>query len=141
LSFDLKIVSGGLVINNGELATVTGSDKLSQDLLKIAITEAGSNPLQPWYGSLVSRTLIGNYLSDDILLTIAKDQLQKAIENLKNLQNIQISSGQKMSPDEQIAFIKQVNVVRNATDPRVIQVFVRVLSRAFGQVSAVFTVP
>ena len=54
MSFDLKIINGDLVIKNGQLTTVVDSEKLIQDILKICLTEAGSNPMQPWYGSSIS---------------------------------------------------------------------------------------
>src|ERR1039458_5609818 len=39
MSFDLKLINGDLVIQNGELQTVTNSEKLIQDILKICLTE------------------------------------------------------------------------------------------------------
>lgn len=140
MSFDLQIVNGDLVIGaNADLATVQNQPKLIQDLLKIAITQAGANPLQPWYGSLISQSLIGSYLSSDITISVAQTQLQNAIQNLQNLQNLQVQSGQTVTPDEQIAFINDISIVRNATDPRLFQVIITVLTRSFGSVSASFT--
>lgn len=140
MSFDLKVVNGDLVLSNGDVGTITGNDKLVQDLLKIALTTAGSNVLQPWYGSLISRSLIGSYLDSNIIISVAKNQLQYAVENLKNLQNIQVSSGQKVTPDEQIAFINDISITRNTVDPRIFSVVIRVLSRSFGRVAASFVV-
>lgn len=139
MSFDLKIKNGDLVIKDSDLDTVNGADKLVQDLLKVALTTAGANILQPWYGSLVSRTLIGSYLQSDIIFAIAKTQLQNSVESLKTLQNIQISTGQKVTPDEQIAFINDISIIRNSADPRIFQVVIKVLNRSFGRVSAAFT--
>lgn len=140
MSFDLQILNGDLVIaSNGDLGTVQGNAKLTQDLLKIALTEAGANPLQPWYGSLISQSLIGSYLSSDIVISVAQSQLQNAIQNLQNLQNLQVQSGQQTSPDEQIAFISDISIARNPTDPRFYQVIITVLTRSFGSVSATFT--
>jgi phage baseplate assembly protein W len=140
MSFDLKITNGDLVIQNGDLSTIKGTDKLIQDILKIALTTAGANVLQPWYGSLVSKTLIGSALRTDIISSYAKSQLQTAIETLKKLQNIQVSSGQKMTPDEQIAFIKDISIQRDSSDPRNFRVSIQVLNRVFGKVAAYFSV-
>lgn len=140
MSFDLRIKAGDLVIEKSDLGMVRGTEKLTQDLLKIAITPVGGNPLQPWYGSFISKTLIGNVLPTDIIFSMAKSQLQKSIENLKDLQNLQVSSGQKVTPDEQISYIRDINIIRNSIDPRVLQVFINVLSRTFGKVSATFNV-
>lgn len=140
MSFDLQVKNGDLVIKNSDLAVVKGINKLEQDLLKISLTEAGGNVLQPWYGSLISRTLIGSYISNDIIVSNAKNQLQNAIQNLKNLQNLQVASGQKVTPDEQISFINDISIVRSTVDPRLFQVVIKVLNRAFGKVVASFTV-
>jgi hypothetical protein len=140
MSYDLLVSNGDLVIKNADIATVKGKDKLIQDLLKIALTTAGSNVLQPWYGSLISRTLIGSYLDSDIIFSVAKTQLQNAIQNLKNLQNIQVASGQRMTPDEQISFVSDISIIRNTVDPRLFSVIIKVLDRSFGRVAASFNV-
>lgn len=140
MSFDLQVLNGDLVVSNGDLAVARGQQKLIQDVLKICLTEAGSNPLQPWYGSLVSKTLIGNAIQTDIIFTIAKSQLQSALDNLKNLQNLQVASGQRTTPDEMIAMVKEIGIVRNSLDPRLISVKVSVITRAFGRVQASFNV-
>ena len=135
MSYDLQITAGDLVFENGDLATLQGRDKLEQDLTKIILTEAGANPAQPWYGSLVSANLIGSSLPPDIIISTAQSQLQKAIQILQQLQANQVSTGQKMSPDEQIAAIQQISLNQDPVDPRVINIIVRVLSKASASVS------
>jgi hypothetical protein len=141
MSYDLQVLNGDLVISSGtaDLAIIQGNAKLIQDLLKIAITTAGSNPLQPWYGSLVSKTLIGSFLSSDIVIATAQSQLQNAIENLQNLQNLQVQSGQTVTPDEQISFINDISITRSTVDPRLFSVIITVLSKSYGKVAAAFT--
>jgi phage baseplate assembly protein W len=138
MSFDLQISNGDFVLNNGDLATIINTTKLTQDLLKIATTTTGANPLQPWYGSMVGRTLVGSSQSK-IIINVAQSQLQNAIANLKALQNIQVASGQSVSPSEQIASISNISITRNTIDPRIITVTINVLSRALDRVTAVFT--
>jgi len=140
MSFDLQVLNGDLVIANSDFAIVQGNDKLVQDLLKIALTESGGNVLNPWYGTLISKSLIGSVLQSDILLSVAQTQLQNAVENLKKLQNLQVASGQSVSPDEQIAFIQNISIIQSPFDPRLYQTTINVLSRSFGKVSAIFTV-
>lgn len=140
MSFDLQVLNGDLVISNSDFAVIKGNDKLVQDLLKIALTPAGGNVLNPWYGTLISQSLIGSVLQSNILLSVAKTQLQNAIENLKKLQNLQVASGQSVTPDEQIVFIQDISITQSPFDPRLYQTTIRVLSRAFGKVSATFTV-
>lgn len=138
MSFDLQILNGDLVLDNGDLSIIQNNDKLVQDLLKIAITTLGANPLQPWYGSMISRTLIGSVLSSDITVASAQSQLQTAVETLKSLQAIQVSQGQKVSPGEQIAAITKISVNRNSIDPRIFTIIIRVLDKSFGGVAATF---
>lgn len=140
MSFDLKIVAGDVSFTNGDLSVITGKDKLKQDLLKLALTEVGSNPLQSWYGSFVSASIIGSSLPIDVISSMAKSQLEKSIDTLKQLQAQQAASGQAVSPDEQISFIKGISVLQNQADLRILNVSIEVLTRAFGQVGASFTV-
>ena len=140
MSFDLKIKNGDLVLNNGDLQTVTGSEKLIQDILKICLTTAGANPLYAWYGSFISRTIIGNPDGNAVLVSIAKSQLSNALDNLKNLQDLQIKSFQRVSADEQISAISDIAIIRNKTDPRFFEVRIKALTKGFRSVNASFTV-
>jgi phage baseplate assembly protein W len=140
MSYDLKIINGDLAISNGSLTTVENSDKLIQDILKIALTAAGSNPIHPWYGSYISRTLVGNPNYNGIIIQIAKSQLTTALENLKSLQGLQVKSFQPMTADEQIASISDISVMQSQVDPRLFDVVIRVLSKGLKPITTSFTV-
>lgn len=141
MSYDLAIKNGDLVLgNNGDLQIVTNTEKLIQDILKICLTNAGSDPMNPWYGSFISRTLIGSVLDTTITVQVAQTQLQNALENLKSLQAAQVKSFQKVSPAEQISAILNISIVRNAVDPRIFTVQIKVLSKALVPVSTSFNV-
>lgn len=140
MSFDLKIINGDLVITQGKLRTVVDSEKLIQDILKMALTTAGSNPIHPWYGSFVSRTLIGNPNYSSVLIQIAKSQLTTALQNLKELQNIQVKSYQRVSADEQIASISDISIVHSRTDPRLFDVVIRVFTKGLKPITTEFTI-
>jgi len=141
MSWDLQIMNGDLVIGvNGDLAIITDEAKLVQDLLKIALTTAGSNPLQPWYGSLLSQSLIGSPITSSVIISVAQSQLQTAIQNLQTLQQLQVQSGQAVTPGEQIVSIKNVSITKNIIDPRLYQVVIQVINKQFGTVSATFGV-
>lgn len=140
MSFDLKIISGDLVLQNGDLRTVVDSEKLIQDLLKIALTTAGANPLQPWYGSYISRSLVGSPLGTSIVVQLAQSQLQNAIENLMTLQKAQVKSFQSVTPDEQIGAILDISIVRSTSDPRLFDVRIKVLSKGMKPITTAFTV-
>lgn len=140
MSFDLKIISGDLVISNGQLRTVVDSEKLIQDILKLALTTAGSNPIHPWYGSFVSRTLVGNPNYSSVLVQIAKSQLTTALQNLKDLQDIQLKSFQRVSADEQIAAISDISIVHSQIDPREFDVVIKAITKGLKPITTAFTV-
>ena len=140
MSFDLKIVNGDLVLSNGLLKTVVDSEKMIQDILKLALTTAGSNPIHPWYGSFVSRTLIGNPNNTGILVQIAKSQLTTALQNLKDLQDLQLKTFQRVSADEQIAAISDISIVQSQIDPREFDVVIRVVSKGLKPITTAFSV-
>lgn len=140
MSFDLKIQGGDLVINNGLLKTVVDTEKLIQDILKLCLTTAGSNPLHPWYGSFITRTLVGNPLHTTVLVQIGKSQLNTALQNLKDLQDIQLKSFQRVSADEQIAAILDISINRNQIDPRLFSVTVQALTKGLKPITTSFSV-
>ena len=140
MSFDLQIVNGDFAVNGGAISTVQETAKLAQDVLKICITANGTNPLQPWYGSLLSKTMIGSSLPDDAILQMSRVQLENCIQNLKSLQQSQARSLQHVSPYEQINSILNISIKRNPNDFRLFTVSVSVLSKGFQAFTTAFTV-
>jgi phage baseplate assembly protein W len=140
MSYDLQIIGGDLVINNGLLQTVVDSDKLIQDILKICLTTAGTNPLHPWYGSFISRTLIGNPNYTSVLVQIAKTQITTALNNLQQLQKLQLQSFQRVSADEQLNAILDISVEQNPVNPTLFNIRVQVLSKGLKPISTKFAV-
>ena len=140
MSFDLKIQNGDLVINQGALQTVTDSDKLVQDILKICLTDVGSNPLHPSYGSFLSRSVVGSALQTDIIVQVATSQLNTCLTNLQQLQQLQVKSFQKVSADEQLAAILGISVVRSAFDPRLFNVKIKCMTKGFQPITTNFNI-
>lgn len=140
MSFDLKLKKGDLVINNGLLQTVVDSEKLIQDILKLCLTTAGTNPLNPWYGSFISRTIVGNPLYSEVLVQISKAQLNTALTNLQNLQTQQVKSFQRMSADEQLGSIVDISIVRNEVDPRLFDVVIKAKTKGIKPITTAFRV-
>jgi hypothetical protein len=139
MSFDLKLVNGDFVITNGALKTVVDTEKLTQDILKMCLTTAGTNPIHPWYGSFISRTIIGNPNHTTILVQIAKSQLNTALQNLKDLQSLQTKSFQRMSADEQIAAITDISILQSV-DPREFSVVIRILTKGLQPITTAFNI-
>lgn len=140
MSFDLKIKNGDITIKNGDLEKVTGAEKLVQDVLKIALTNVGSNTLNPWYGSYISRSLIGSSLDNSIVIMVAQSQIENCLDSLKKLQEIQLTTGQSISADEQISSIIGVTVDRNKYDPRMYNVLISILTKGLKKITTQFSI-
>jgi hypothetical protein len=140
VSYDIKVISGDLVLQGGDFRLVYDSEKLIQSILKICLTPAGSNALQPWYGSFINRSLIGSSLASSITVQIAQSQLQNALQNLMTLQQQQVKSFQTVSPDEQINSISGINITRSTVNPTQYNVVVSVMNKGYRPISTAFTV-
>lgn len=140
MSFDLKIKNGDLSMVNGKIQQVEDSEKLIQDILKICLTNVGSNPFHPWYGSYLSRSIIGSAMDISLLTQISNSQLTKALDNLKNLQEIQVSSFQRVTADEQINAIIDISVLRNVSDYRYFDVKIKVFTKGGKPITTAFNV-
>ncbi len=140
MSFDLRISQGDLAIgSDGDVDRVEDTEKLIQDVLKILLTPLGGNPFHTWYGSLISGTLVGNAFEDEFLIKIASSQINSALETMQNLQKAQ-TAVQKVTPNELLAAIRDVEVNRNPVDPRIYSVFVTVLTKGLSTVRTAFSV-
>lgn len=140
MSFDFKILNGDLVIGtNGDLAKVQDTDKLIQDILKMLMTEIGSNQFFSWYGSSLSSSMIGSGYDSEFIASVAENQIRSSLETLQNLQREQ-SAKQIVTPGELLAAIKSVNVVRNEVDPTFFSVLLSVLTKNLTTANTSFNV-
>jgi phage baseplate assembly protein W len=138
MSFDLKLIAGDLIIKNGDLDIVEGSDKLVQDVLKLISTPLGSNPFFPAYGSPISKALIGKIYEQEFLEDIATHQLKSSIERLQQLQLEQLKQNQAVTPDEQIAVIENIKVSQARNDSRYYLIYLTVISKSFQRIPISF---
>jgi phage baseplate assembly protein W len=139
MSFDLKIFNGDLVVDTtGDLAIVQDEDKLTQDILKILLTPAGSNVFFPWYGSYVSSNLIGETLPPSFMENMAESQIQNSLDNLMKLQKSQMQSGQNVSSKELLASVKYVSVEKNLINPTYYSIMVDVVNKGFKTITTSF---
>ena len=140
MSYDIKISKGDFVLQQGDLKRVVDSEKLIQDILKICLTTAGTNPLIPWYGSFLSRTMVGNPMENNAIIQIARSQLTSALENLKNLQEFQVKSFQYVTPDEQLGAILDISVTRNSIDYRLFEINIKATTKGLKPITTAFRV-
>ncbi len=140
MSFDFRIVNGDITVGqDGDLQKVEDTEKLIQDILKIAITPLGSNQFYPWYGSPISKSMIGHAFDMEFTSSIASSQLQTALENLQRLQQEQARQ-QRVTPFEQLAAIRRVRIERNQVDPRYFLVIIDAVTRALTEATTQFVV-
>lgn len=140
MSFDLKLFHGDLQIKNGDIQIVEKSEKLVQDILKILLTPAGSNPFFPWYGSIISRSLVGMPFDFKMMGDLATNYIKDSLTILQKMQAGQIKDGQRLDAEELLSAVQNVRVTQNTTDPRYYKVAVNVLSRAFTSVPVGFDI-
>jgi phage gp46-like protein len=140
MSFDLKLQNGDLVIDKGDLKTVIDNEKLIQDVLKILITDAGANPSHPWYGSTLSKNIIGSSLSADIIKAFSESQIENSLQTLKKMQELQAKAFQKLSAAEQLASILKVSVQQNPTDLRAFRIDISILTKDLKKTNVSFEI-
>ena len=126
MSFDIKIKSGDISINNdGTIESVVLTTKLVQDIQKIILTEKGSNKFYDFYGSDVGSLRIGMNDSSDLVEKNLQVSVQQALTNLMFLQQSQLQY-QLVDPSEHILKINSVKAFRDLTDPRLYNVLISV---------------
>lgn len=138
MSFDFKVKDGDLAIGpDGDLLQVRDTEKLIQDILKMVTTQLGSNVFYPWYGSSVSKSLVGSVFDMEFVSSIAIGQLSNSIETLQRLQQSQAQK-QSVTPGELLAAIERISIERNQVDPRFFRIVIKVITRALTSVQTEF---
>jgi len=139
MSFDLALINSDLsLMPDGSIRTVQDTQKLRQDILKIILTQLGSNRFHPWYGCAVSDDVIGSSLPDNILINDIRTSIIQSLDRLKKLQQQQ-QTYQKVSLAELINTIGRIDVYRDQVDPRQIKIRVEVYSKRLTKVEEIFT--
>ena len=140
MSFDFAIINNDLKrTTDGGVLTVSDTQKLRQDILKIIITTLGSNKFHPWYGCTITEDVIGKNLPENLLKTEIQSSVVASLDNLQKLQSEQLTT-QKVSLAEIINFIGSVIAYRSPDDPREVKVDVSVYSRRLTEVNESFTI-
>ena len=135
MSFDLKIKNGDISIDpEGSVEPVTGNVKLRQDILKILLTDFGSNKFHKSYGSFLGKLKIGEVADDRIISLDIEKSARNALNNLVKLQRSQ-GRRQGLSAGEIISKVSNISVERDASDPRVYNIVVSVLTQEITEIT------
>lgn len=125
---------------SGEPIFIEDENLLNQAALKIILTERGSNPYHPEYGSsLINR--IGSKVVGAVTQQLREDVL--AALNQMRIQQREQARYQRVSPKERLYSINAVEVTPHENDPTAFRVFV-VVQNASGEpvdLDIVFAVP
>jgi len=139
MSFDLKLYQGDFLLDSaGRPVRVIESQKLTQDVLKIILTEKGSNPYHPRYGSYVHAHAVGQSFSNSFIIkNKVYDSVDQAVQYLQQLQDQQRLT-QRVDPAELILAIEDSHVWVDEADPRQYNVNVVVLSEYLTNIETSF---
>ena len=138
---------GGTYIENdirfdqaGQAILIANENLLYQAALKILLTDKGSNPYHPWYGTRL-RDRIGSKALGGVASLISED-VRQALTKYQSIQEEQ-SKYQKVGFKERLYSVLQVTTQPHAQDPTtfLIDVVVQNASGSPIDLSIVFTVP
>ena len=125
---------------SGSSIIIQNENLLYQAALKILLTDRGSNPFHPWYGTSI-RERIGTKALMGVSSVLSED-VRQALTRMQNLQAEQ-SKYQVVTFKERLYGILGVNVKRHPQDPTtfLIEVTVQNASAEPISLSIVYTVP
>jgi len=124
----------------GQVLLIDNENLLNQAALKIVLTDRGSNPYSPWYGTTI-RSRIGSKALSSVAAIINED-VRSALRNLQNLQ-LEQSKYQEVSYKERLFSILSVQTSQSNEDPTVylVDVVIQNASSEPVTLSVVFSVP
>jgi len=124
----------------GDMILITNEDLLYQASLKMLLTDRGSNPFFPRYGTTI-RERIGSKALSGIASVLSED-VRRSLQQLQAYQTQQ-AKYQQVTFKERLYAVLSVDVKRHAQDPFtfLIEVAVQNASGKAIQLNIVFTVP
>lgn len=126
--------------SQGQALMIQDENLLYQAALKIILTDRGSNPYQPWYGTQL-RSRIGTKALAGVAAIISED-VRQALAKFQSLQESQ-AKYQSVSYKERLYAVLAVNVKRHQQDPTtfLIETVVQNASGEPVNLTTIFTVP
>jgi hypothetical protein len=129
MSFDLKIKNGDICLDaSGQLSSVSGNQKIRQDIVKILLTNFGDNKFHVRYGSNVGALKIGEVTDQKLIEMDLRRSVEESVRYLISLQRNQ-ARAQYLSLSETILDISNIYTERDSEDPRLYNVFISVLTQ------------
>ena len=125
---------------DGEPIVITNEDLLVQAAQKMVLTEQGSNPFHPWYGTLLHEKV--GLKSIGSSSTTIHEEVSKALDRFQQLQQRQ-NRAQTVTNSERLFTVVSINQTQDALDPTFANVDI-VVTNASGRpisLSIVFTTP
>ena len=124
----------------GDFVMIQDEDLLYQMCLKAILTVIGSNPYHTAYGSQVTNRIGAKAIS--ATATLIRSDIQESLTRVQTQQLAQ-SKYQKVSPEERLYAIGNIQVVPDAFDPTVFRasVVIKNASNRAISLNIVFTVP
>jgi hypothetical protein len=125
---------------SGQVILIENENLLNQAALKIILTDRGSNPYHPWYGTTI-RSRIGSKALSSVA-TVINEDVRAALANLQSIQ-LEQSKYQDVSFKERLYAILSVQTLQSSEDPTVflVDVVVQNASSDPVSVSVIFSVP
>lgn len=124
----------------GQTIMIQDENLLYQAALKIILTDRGSNPYNPWYGTQL-RSRIGSKVLAGVAAVISED-VRQALSRFQNLQEAQ-AKYQSISYKERLYAVLAVNVKTHSQDNTtfLVEVIVQNASGEAVNLTTIFTVP
>ena len=108
MSFDLKIKNGDICLDaSGQLSSVSGNQKIRQDIVKILLTNFGDNKFHVRYGSNVGALKIGEVTDQKLIEMDLRRSVEESVRYLISLQRNQ-ARAQYLSLSETILDISNI---------------------------------
>lgn len=125
---------------SGDVIVLQNEDLLYQSALKMLLTDRGSNPYFPWYGTTI-RERIGSKAVAGVA-SVLSEEVRRTLSKMQSLQSEQ-SKYQQVSFKEKLYSVLSVNVKRHQQDLStfLIEVAVQNASGQPVELNVVFTVP
>jgi hypothetical protein len=126
--------------NTGETIMLVDDNLLYQAAMKIILTDLGSNPYNPWYGTTIRQRIGSKALSG--VATLIHDDIRKALAKFQALQAGQ-AKYQQVSFKERLYSVDTVNVTPHPQDPSTFLIAVAVRNASYAPINltTIFTVP